>query len=121
MLSKRKLETELNKSLDQSKKLTHRNCHLRRKILKLFCLMFKKKKKKKEKIFVMYFCATFKTICYMKFANQFYTKHCVSKLIISIYSNALILIISSMNHFDVEISLQLGGPIVSESTEGSCH
>ena len=81
----------------------------------------KKKKKRKEKIFMMYFCATFKTICYMKFANQFYTKHCVSKLIISIYSNALILIISSMNHFDVEISLQLGGPIVSESTEGSCH
>ena len=51
MLSKRKLETELNKSLDQSKKLTHRKCHLRRKILKLFGLMLKKKKKKKRKDF----------------------------------------------------------------------
>ena len=57
----------------------------------------------------------------MKSANQFYTKHCVSKLIISIYLNVLILIISSMDHFDMEIWLQLGGPIVSESTEGSCH
>ena len=49
MLSKRNLETELNKSLDQCKKLTHRNCHLRRKIFKLFSKILKKKKKKKKK------------------------------------------------------------------------